>query len=82
MRLRRYCMALVGSVVLAVSALSGAHAACVVTLSQTRAEADPAVQRLREGIRRWQGTLSFWRRCLLLLGAEGGPVTLDQPGDL
>ena len=29
MRLRRYCMALVGSVVLAVSALSGAHAADV-----------------------------------------------------
>ena len=62
--------------------LCGMHAACVVTLSQTRAEADPSVRRLREGIRRWQGTLSFWQRCLLFVGGDVGPVSLEQPGEL
>jgi hypothetical protein len=62
--------------------LCGMHAACVVTLSQTRAEADPSVRRLREGVRRWRNSLPFWRRFLIMLGADGGPVTLEQPGDL
>jgi hypothetical protein len=62
--------------------LCGMHAACVITLSQARAESDPSVRRLREGIRRWQGTLSFWQRCRLFLGSDVGPVTLEQPGEL
>ena len=62
--------------------LSGMHAGCVVTLSQTRAEADPSVRRLREGIRRWQQTLSFWQRCRLFMGSEVSPVVLEQPGEL
>jgi hypothetical protein len=62
--------------------LCGMHAACAITLSQTRAESDPSVRRLREGIRRWQKGLSFWQRCRLLFGADVGPVTLDQPGEL
>ena len=41
--------------------LCGMHGACAITLSQIRAEADPSVRRLREGIRRWQGALSFWQ---------------------
>src|SRR5262249_19265329 len=62
--------------------LCGMHAACAVTLSQARAEDDPSVRRLREGIRRWRAGLTFWQRCLSALGGEVGPVTLDQPGDL
>jgi len=63
--------------------LSGKMTACVVTLSQTRDEGHPAVQRVRAAIRRWERSLSFWERICYYMGSGMDRlVVVDAPGDL
>ena len=64
--------------------LAGNPTGYIVTMGQIQDELDPAVQRLRDGVRRWRQTFSFWEKvCWFLGAAPDRPVDLGfPPGEL
>src|SRR5262245_21736890 len=55
-------------------------AGCLGVLNEVRDEQNPAVERLRGAIRRWQKSLTFWQKVNWWLGGHPGqPVPLDFP---
>ena len=70
----------------AVALLLGGHpAGCTAVLSEIDNDKHPSVVRLREIIKRWEKTLSFWQRFnwrWLVLEPENCPVNVDfVPGE-
>jgi len=57
---------------------------CESALGTVPDQQDPGVQRLRNAIRKWKGTLSFWQKMRWYWGDSlGCPVELDfPPGDI
>jgi hypothetical protein len=57
---------------------------CISILDEIHDEANPAVERLRVAIRRWEEGLSLWQRFRWAIGEPvGGQIILDfPPGDL
>jgi hypothetical protein len=57
---------------------------CLGVLIEVRDDNNPAVQKLREAIRRWKSGLTFWQKVSWHLGGEPArPVVVDFPlGDL
>jgi hypothetical protein len=55
-------------------------AGCLRVLEELREEDNPAVQRLRAAIQRWQTSLSFWQKLNWYLGGQPArPLPLDFP---
>jgi hypothetical protein len=54
------------------------------TLNEVQDEDHPAVREVRDAVRRWEGSMTFWQRLWCLLGGQPPrPFVLDfQPGRL